>query len=167
MTPPKDKTPLKAPKPATEMVTMPAGSALDLGLRSLVGYALKRVAAATTADAARALEPFGLRVTTFSALSVICDNPDVTQSALAQSLAMERSNIVIIIDTLEEAGLIGRHSMPGDRRAYALRATLKGLRRRDAAMMALRENEARQLVNLSPDEQRELAQLLGRIEIRE
>ena len=136
---------------------------LDAGLRDLIGYRLKRVAAATTADAARALEPHGLRITTFSALCVICDTPDVTQSALALALAMERSNVVIIIDTLEEAGLIGRHRIASDRRAYALRATLKGIRRRDAAMKSLVENENRQLADLSLQERGLLAALLDRV----
>jgi DNA-binding MarR family transcriptional regulator len=158
---------MSAPKDVKEPQSAPAPAVLDAGMRRLIGYTLKRVAAATTADAARALEAHELRVTTFSALSVICDNPDVTQSALAQSLAMERSNIVVIIDTLEEAGLIGRHRMKGDRRAYALRATLKGIRRRDAAMKALQENEERQLADLSPEERQVLAELLDRIQTRE
>jgi DNA-binding MarR family transcriptional regulator len=133
---------------------------VDARLHGLLGYTVKRVSSAMMADAARVLDPHGLRVTTFSALSVICDAPDITQSALAQALAMERSNIVVIIDTLEETGLIARHRMDGDRRAYALRATLKGLRRRDAALAALMANEDRELAALTPDERRQLSRLL-------
>lgn len=136
---------------------------VDARLHGLLGYTVKRVSATMMADAARVLDPHGLRVTTFSALSVICDAPDITQSALAQALAMERSNIVVIIDTLEEAGLIARHRMDGDRRAYALRATLKGMRRRDAAMAALMANEDRQLAALTPDERLQLITLLRRV----
>lgn len=136
---------------------------VDARLHGLLGYTVKRVSSSMMTDAARVLEPQGLRVTTFSALSVICDAPDITQSALAQALAMERSNIVVIIDTLEEAGLIARHRTPGDRRAYALRATLKGIRRRDAALAALTVNEDRQLAALSPQERDLLSGLLRRI----
>ncbi len=135
----------------------------DARLHGLIGYTVKRVSAAMMADAARVLDPHGLRVTTFSALAVICDAPDITQSALAQALAMERSNIVVIIDKLEEAGLIARHRMDGDRRAYALRATLKGLRRRDAALAALMVNEEGQLAALTATERVQLSALLRRI----
>lgn len=136
---------------------------VDARLHRLLGYTVKRVASAMMTDAARVLDPHGLRVTTFSALSVICDAPDITQSALAQALAMERSNIVVIIDTLEETGLIARHRVNGDRRAYALRATLKGLRRRDAALAALMANEDRELAALTPEERRQLSGLLRRV----
>jgi DNA-binding MarR family transcriptional regulator len=144
-------------------VTTPTADEVDARLHRLLGYTVKRVSASMMADAARVLEPQGLRVTTFSALSVICDAPDITQSALAQALAMERSNIVVIIDALEEAGLIARHRTPGDRRAYALRATLKGIRRRDAALAALTVNEDRQLAGLSLQERDQLSALLRRI----
>jgi len=143
--------------------TTPTADEVDARLHRLLGYTVKRVSASMMADAARVLEPQGLRVTTFSALSVICDAPDITQSALAQALAMERSNIVVIIDALEEAGLIARHRTPGDRRAYALRATLKGIRRRDAALAALTVNEDRQLAGLSLQERDQLSALLRRI----
>lgn len=147
-----------AHRPAT-----PASEAVDARLRGLLGYTVKRVSAVMMADAAQVLDPYGLRVTTFSALAVICDAADITQSALAQALAMERSNIVVIIDALEDAGLIARHRMDGDRRAYALRATLKGLRRRDAALAALMANEDQRLAALTPDERAQLAALLRRV----
>ena len=117
---------------------------LDRALRDLVGYTMKRATNIIMADAARVLEPLGLRITTFSALSVICDTPDVTQSQLAASLNMERSNTVLIIDALEEAGLIGRHRVLTDRRSFALRATLAGTRRRRAAVLGgVRRGRAR------------------------
>ena len=136
---------------------------LDRGLRGLVGYNMKRAVHILQADAARVLDEFGLRITTFSALSVICDTPDVTQSQLAAALNMERSNTVVIIDTLEQADLIGRHRVPTDRRSYALRATLAGIKRREAASVALYAHEDRLLADLTPQERAQLIALLRRI----
>lgn len=137
---------------------------LDRALRQLVGYTMKRATNLMQADATRALEPLGLRLTTFSALSVICDTPDVTQSQLAASLNMERSNTVLIIDALEEAGLIGRHRMLSDRRSFALRATLAGMKRRKAAVAALEAHEDDMLSDLDAEDRATLVSLLRRID---
>lgn len=64
---------------------------------------------------------------------------------------------------LEQAGLIGRHPVPTDRRAYALRATLKGRRLRDKAALALAAHEDAMLAGLSPQERAQLIDLLQRI----
>ncbi|WP_323780375.1 MarR family winged helix-turn-helix transcriptional regulator [Thalassovita sp.] len=136
---------------------------LDASLRSILGYTVKRTSNILQADAAGVLDRFGLRITTFSALVVICDHPDVTQSQIAAALNMERSNTVLIIDALEQAGLIGRHRVPTDRRSYALRATLEGMKIRDAAVRALAEREEVMLHDLSQEERATLMALLVRI----
>lgn len=148
------------PAPVSDLQTI----GLDRALRQLVGYTMKRATNLMQADAARALEPLGLRLTTFSALSVICDTPDVTQSQLAASLNMERSNTVLIIDALEEAGLIGRHRVLSDRRSFALRATLAGMKRRKAAVAALEAHEDDMLSDLNAEDRATLVGLLRRID---
>ncbi len=150
------------PQPATQPEDQPGP--LDSHLRGFVGYNVKRASNIMQSNAARTLDPFGLRITTFSALSVIVDSPDVTQSQLAAALNMERSNTVLIIDALEEAGLIGRFRVPTDRRSYALRATLAGMKRRDAAAKALVASEEERLANLNPEERVLLTELLSRID---
>jgi len=151
------------PKVAPSMTDTQA-IGMDRALRQLVGYTMKRATNLMQADAARVLEPLGLRITTFSALSVICDTPDVTQSQLASSLNMERSNTVLIIDALEEAGLIGRHRVLSDRRSFALRATLAGMKRRKAAVAALEAHEDAMLSRLTDKERQTLVALLRRID---
>lgn len=138
---------------------------IDSGLRDFVGYNLRRTSNAVMSDAARVLEPLGLRVTTFSALTVICDTQDVTQSQLAAALNMERSNTVLIIDALEQAGMIGRHRMESDRRSFALRPTLVGIKARKDAVRALAKHEDRMFARLSAEERAQLIALLQRVEI--
>lgn len=153
-------------KPAKTATTTAAArtALLDRHLRSYAGYNVKRASNIMQTNAARTLERFGLRITTFSALCVIVDNPDVTQSQLAAALNMERSNTVLIIDALEEANLIGRFRVPTDRRSYALRATLAGIKQRDAAAQALTSSEEERLVHLSLEERAQLVNLLSRID---
>lgn len=151
--------------PKTKKAAQQAGTEtkLDASLRGIVGYAMKRATNLLQADAARVLDEHGLRITTYSALVVICDHPDVTQSQIAAALNMERSNTVLIIDALEQAGLIGRHRVPTDRRSYALRATLEGMKVREAATRALARHEDEMLRDLGADERAALMALLGRI----
>lgn len=132
-------------------------------LSSFIGYAMKRTYMTIHSDFVASLEHLGLRPGTFSALTIIVDNPDISQSQLARALAIERSGVVLIVDHLEDRELIGRHRVPGDRRAYALRATLAGRRLRDAAVEAIRKHEARVLGSLTGSEQATLRNLLARI----
>lgn len=132
-------------------------------LSSFIGYGLKRAYMTIHVDFLASLDHLGLRPGTFSALSIIVDNPDISQSQLARALAIERSGVVLIVDHLEGRKLVGRHRVPGDRRAYALRATLAGQRLREEAVTAIRRHEARVLAGLSADEQGSLRALLAKL----
>ncbi|MCM2563038.1 MarR family transcriptional regulator [Lutimaribacter sp. EGI FJ00015] len=143
----------------------PFAAGLDAGLREFVGYTMKRATSAVTADAARVLEPMGLRITTFSALSVICHSPGVRQTELAAALGMERSNSVAVIDKLEKAGWIARERKSTDRRAIALRPTTVGLARQKQARLALLAHEDRLFAGLTAAERRDLVKLLSKIEV--
>ncbi len=136
----------------------------DATLRDLAGYNIRRASTAVQADLARTLAPFDLRMITYSALVLIVDNPGLRQTQLAEALAIERSNLVVVIDDLERRALIGRNPMPNDRRAYALTATLAGTRLCRKATRAVRAHEARILAPLSEEERQLLAGALRGIE---
>jgi DNA-binding MarR family transcriptional regulator len=135
----------------------------DGGLEQFTGYLMKRAFNVVQADLTRVLEPFGLRMLSFSTLMVVIDHPDITQTQLAQALSVERSNIVVLLDALEEAGLLSRNPVPNNRRAYALRATLAGQRLADRARKAVAEHEARLFALLSEAEHAALRQALGKL----
>ena len=136
----------------------------DAFLRQHVGYVMKRAYHLLQVDASRALEPFDLRVTTYSALCVIVSNPDLRQSQLAETLSMERSNTVAVVDHLEKLGLVDRCRVPSDRRSYALRATTLGRQVSQSATKAISKGEAALMSGLSADEVETLLRLLNRVE---
>ncbi|MGG7565083.1 MarR family winged helix-turn-helix transcriptional regulator [Rhodovulum sp. DZ06] len=136
----------------------------DAALRGFTGYALKRAYMAIQSDFTATLAPFELRIATFSALMLIIDRPDMTQSQLAAALSIERSGVVLMIDELEGRDLITRNKVPTDRRTYALRATLAGLRLGEQAMAACRAHEARMLAGLDEEERARLHAMLAKIE---
>lgn len=133
-------------------------------LRELVGYNVKRAYMVLHPVAQAALSDLGLRIMSFSCLSVIVRNPGIAPSVLAEQLKMERSNLVVVIDELETRELVSRTQSKTDRRRFALNATVRGRRLHDKATEAIRRNEERLLCGLSADEQAQLVALLQRIE---
>ncbi|WP_137701731.1 MarR family winged helix-turn-helix transcriptional regulator [Marimonas lutisalis] len=142
----------------------PTPRAGDATLRGFVGYHVKRAMSVMLADLMRALEPYELRLVTYSALVVIVDNPGLRQAQLADILDIERPNLVQIVDDLEGKGLIRREKVPTDRRAYALMATDRGQEVAGEAGYAIRAAEEQRLVALSDEERREVIRAMNLIE---
>lgn len=140
---------------------------MDSVLGDLIGYRLKRAYMRFQPEAQRVLAEDGLRVVSFSCLSIIVDNPGIVQSELAGALQMERSNLVVIIDELEERGLIGRKRVPTDRRRYALTATLRGRHLRDRVADKARIAEDRVLGQIDDEDRARLIAVLERLEGRQ
>lgn len=156
--------PLSAPLAADGLA--PPVEATDRALRVYSGYVMKRAFHAIQTDVTRVLEPHGLRMLTFSVLAVVVDNPGLRQAQLADALALERPNVVALIDDLERRGWVERARAPEDRRAYALRATEAGVRVHAAARASVDAHEADMTADLSAEERRVLFEALARIENR-
>lgn len=151
--------------PARPEESEETADSLDEGaVRNLVGYNLKRAYIAIHTPAQAAVAALDLRIPTFSCLSVIVQNPGITPSVLAETLKMERSNIVVVIDELESRDLVSRTQMKTDRRRYQLRATVRGRRLHDRAVEAIGQAEDRLLLALDDGERTQLLALLKKIE---
>lgn len=136
-------------------------------LEEFIGYNLKRAYVIVQSDFRRALGEDGFAPRVFSALSLVVQYPNVTQSGLARMLGIERSGLVAIVDELEGRGLLKRTDVPGDRRVQALVPTAKGKTTYDEARAAVRAHEDRLLSNLSDEEKATLMALLGKIRSHE
>ena len=136
----------------------------DESLRAFAGYTMKRAFNVIRADVTRALQPFGLRMVTFSALAIIGENSGLRQSQLADALAIERPNLVALVDELESAGLITRERLPQDRRVYVLAPTRKGRKVLQQATDAVRSHDARMTAGLSAKDRERLVGMLKAIE---
>lgn len=123
-------------------------SVSDDALRQFVGYHIRRASSVVQSDLASTLKPFELRMLTYSALVLIAKNSGLSQSQLAVAMGIERPNLVMIIDELEQRELVVRERDPSDRRVYALRPTLAGQELCDEAMAANAALEARVLADL-------------------
>ena len=117
----------------------------DDSLRSFMGYNMKRAFNVVQADLNATLSPFGLRMITFSTLAIIVENPGCRSSEIAQTLSIERANLVDILSALEADGLIFRSLSKTDRRAHSITVTAAGEELFGKANMAVRAHDERML----------------------
>lgn len=135
----------------------------DATLKQFVGYHLKRASNLILADLAQTLAPYELRTLTYTSLVLIVDNPGIRQYQLADAMDIERPNLVVIVDELEQRELIIREKVPTDRRAYALQPTLAGKRLYKKATKAVKEHEQNRFKAISQSEQKKIVAALGKL----
>ena len=136
----------------------------DKKLRELIGYQLRRTTGAAMPEITKLLEPYGLRRSTFSALTIIEEFPRINQSQLSEALSIEPPNLVAIINELENAGLVERRPTPNDRRTYALQITKSGVSLLVKAQCTLKVYETNLTAGLTEAEISTLHRILGLIE---
>jgi DNA-binding MarR family transcriptional regulator len=86
-------------------------------------------------------------------------------SDFAASLMLTSSGTTKRLDRLERAGLIAREPDPDDRRGVLIALTAKGREAVDGALVAHMENEQALLSGLTRAEQRQLADLLRKLQL--
>src|SRR5450755_1233131 len=133
------------------------------GLARWTGFLLARAHQRAYALFQNALAPLALTPKSFGALSVIAEHGALSQAALGETLRVDRTTIVAVVDELERAGYIERGHNPADRRVHSLGVTAAGS---DALRVAERAAGASQddlLAGLYPGEREQLQALLARI----
>ena len=128
---------------------------LKLGvLAELAGFALRGAhQAAGAAFAAMTARPGH-----FAALTLIANNPGITQMRLAAALGRSRSTMVPLLDALERDGLATRE--PRDARSHALAITAVGRHWLDDMIPKVRAHDARLTRGLGAGERATLMRIL-------
>ena len=136
-------------------------------LEAFIGYNLKRAYMIVQADFRAAQGVGGLSARAFSALSMVVQFPEITQSALARSLGIERSGLVAVVDDVEARGFVSRAPVSGDLRVQALVPSSAGRAAYADALDRVRAHERDLLSHFSEDERTILLGLLRKIRARE
>jgi DNA-binding MarR family transcriptional regulator len=74
-----------------------------------------------------ALEPFGIRPRHVAALIELRDRGELTQQALCGQLHLDPTNLVAILNELEQRGYATRRRDPEDRRRHLVEVSKKGI----------------------------------------
>jgi DNA-binding MarR family transcriptional regulator len=128
-----------------------------------VGFLLSRSSGVGVRSANECLGPLGLRVRSFSVLSLVVSGDAMSQRELSDLLGLDPSQVVALVDDLEAQRLIKRRPGSTDRRVRVLSATKLGRARLKAASRVLTDGQAVFLADLTPHEHDVLRELLRRI----
>ena len=134
-------------------------SALD----TLVGYKIRRAQLNYFNHFQATFAEDGVSPGQFGVLSIVAENPGLTQTAVAQALGNDRSAMVAVVDRFEKDGLIERRPVENDRRSYALYLTDAGTDYYASLYGKAREHEARFDAIMTPEEKGWLLEILQRL----
>ena len=137
--------------------------ALPEALSARTAYMLARAAARAHAMGERDLEPLGISAREYAVLEVLAERSPLTQTRIADILALDRTTILKLGASLEHKGLVVRERDERDRRAYAVALTHAGHRIRRRALTRLVDSEERFLMPLGGEQRHQLNDLLSRI----
>ena len=126
------------------------------GTSALVAH----LARLTRAKAETALAPLGLRPRHLVALTVLRNQGPASQQVLANTLRIDRTNLVGLLNELETDGLIVRERSVEDRRRHNVALTEAGVERLDSAEAALESVEDDVLGSLDAEQRATLHELL-------
>lgn len=133
-------------------------------LEDVLGYQLAQASIRTREVFFRAAGmPLDVRPVEYTILSLIAENPGISQARLAEALAVTAPNITARLAGLEKRGLVTRAASEADRRSQVLGLTPAGAQLASDATSALIEAEASAFPGLSRSEYRLLGELLRKL----
>ena len=136
----------------------------DLGaLDEFVGFGLRIAQIKVFKDFEQGLAELAVTPASFSVLEVLRHNPGITQSKLACAVYLDRSSVVPLLDKLEKRCLLNRQASTADRRHNHIFLSAEGEALHDAAMVRVREHEARMTAKMTAAEKKSLLALLAKI----
>ncbi|WP_426226365.1 MarR family winged helix-turn-helix transcriptional regulator [Pseudarthrobacter sp. DSP2-3-2b1] len=115
-----------------------------------------------TTRANEMLAPLDLKVRPYSVLALATTADGPTQREMADFLCLAPSQIVALVDDLEQRGLVERLNDPNDRRSKVIRATVSGKTLYKRARESVRQAEDISLQELTAEERDQLRSLLRR-----
>ncbi len=118
-----------------------------------LGYELKR-------RAAEDLEAAGFSLYDYSVLALLAQGTCEGQMSIADVLRLDRSQLVGLLDGLEERGLVERRRDPNDRRRHTVSLTGEGKRQLTRLRAVVKRIEDEFLAPLEPSARRQLHELL-------
>jgi DNA-binding MarR family transcriptional regulator len=109
-----------------------------------------------------AIAPGGLRPRHLVALTLLSDHGPVNQGDLGDALGLDPSNVVVLLNELEERGLVTRRRDPADRRRHIVELSTPGHAELKSAQQRLSCVEDELFRALTADERVTLYKLLLR-----
>jgi DNA-binding MarR family transcriptional regulator len=114
--------------PITEIPARPAPPRLAKELVKSSGFLLAKLGMGFKAKALAKLEGAGFDPYHYSVLAILGEGARETQAMIADTLALDPSRLVALLDALEDRELVVRQRDPDDRRRHVVTITDEGKR---------------------------------------
>lgn len=131
-----------------------------IDLRTSVGYLLKEASSALRTAMEEVLRPLGMNVTRYSCLELLAQRPGLSGSELARGAFVTRQSMNVLLQALEEEGLVARPAEEAVGKVIPTRLTPQGRRSLDKATAAVQAVEVRMLSGLDEGGQAAAAEAL-------
>jgi DNA-binding MarR family transcriptional regulator len=121
-----------------------------------LGFEIKR-------HAIEQLEAAGSSLYDYSVLALLAEGASETQASIADTLKLDRGQLVGLLDRLEEQGLIDRRRDPNDRRRHTVSLTEGGKRQLRGLREVVKQVEDHFLAPLDAESRQQLYELLFKV----
>jgi len=132
-------------------------------MRDRVPFLLYRASQISHSLANEMLAEVALSARQVGILTLVTELEPMTQKVLADTLRIDRTTMVALLDDLEARGYVARQRHPRDRRAFLVHPTDSGRAAKAAALRILDKQQRRFLAPLTAAERAQLSALLTRL----
>jgi DNA-binding MarR family transcriptional regulator len=140
-----------------------AGSDPSAQMHAGFAYLLVQLGAHVAREFADELAPLGVEPRHVGMLTRLAANEGKAQQVIGELIGLNPTQMVFLVDELEDRGFVERKRNPADRRSYALYLTPAGRDMLASVQAAGRAHQARLGSPLSADDQKQLTSLLRRL----
>jgi len=145
--------------PPTEIPARPVPRVAKELLKSS-GFLLARVGIGFKTQALAKLEEWGFDPYDYSVLAILAEGAREAQATLADTLGLDPSRVVAVLDSLERRELVERQRDPHDRRRHAVSITPSGKRQLSRLRTTMKELEDEFFAPLDAETRERLHELL-------
>ncbi|MCM6763796.1 MarR family transcriptional regulator [Rathayibacter sp. ZW T2_19] len=136
-----------------------SGDGIDLAASP--GYLLKVASTALRSAMEEVLHPLGMTITHYSCLELLAQRPGLSNSELARGTFVTRQSMNVLLQSLEQQGLVSRAERPVSGRVLPTELTESGRRQLETASAAVRAVEDRMVSGLADGDRERLTRLLA------
>ena len=145
--------------PPTEIPARPVPRVAKELLKSS-GFLLARVGIGFKTQALAKLEEWGFDPYDYSVLAILAEGAREAQATLADTLGLDPSRVVAVLDSLERRELVERQRDPHDRRRHVVSITPSGKRQLSRLRTTMKELEDEFFAPLDAETRERLHELL-------
>jgi DNA-binding MarR family transcriptional regulator len=143
----------------------PERPAVRLGpLAGWVGFNLRMAQESAFAAFSHLSREIGESPGRFATLTLIAENPGISQSTLGEAAGRDKSSLTPVLDDLVRRGLVARSRSDTDRRSYRLKLTASGEKTLSRMMACARRHERNLDRIIGPRERTRFIETLKRVQ---